>query len=124
MVHTCATTSTNLSFYQRSRTLSIFSACILPLLFICLSVSRSVDAFTKPFRNNLVSVNMVQPQQHSSLLYSGKPNPTINSASASLPVNGEHQTSICELPGDPSLILTTNVDLGSTKIDVMKGKTY
>ena len=28
----------------------------------------------------------------------------------------------CELPGDPSLILTTNVDLGAKKLDVMKGK--
>ena len=28
----------------------------------------------------------------------------------------------CNLPGDPSLILTTNVDLGSSKLDVMKGK--
>jgi hypothetical protein len=27
----------------------------------------------------------------------------------------------CQLPGDPSLILTTNVDLGSAKLDVMKG---
>lgn len=27
----------------------------------------------------------------------------------------------CQLPGDPSLILTTNVDLGSAKMDVMKG---
>jgi hypothetical protein len=28
----------------------------------------------------------------------------------------------CNLPGDPSLILTTNVDLGSSKLDIMKGK--
>jgi hypothetical protein len=28
----------------------------------------------------------------------------------------------CQLPGDPSLILTTNVDLGSAKLDVMKGE--
>ena len=27
----------------------------------------------------------------------------------------------CQLPGDPSLIITTNVDLGSAKLDVMKG---
>jgi hypothetical protein len=26
-----------------------------------------------------------------------------------------------DLPGDPSLILTTNVDLGAAKVDVMKG---
>lgn len=26
----------------------------------------------------------------------------------------------CQLPGDPSLILTTNVDLGDKKLDVMK----
>ena len=28
----------------------------------------------------------------------------------------------CDLPGDPSLILTTNVDLGAKKLDIMKGK--
>jgi hypothetical protein len=27
----------------------------------------------------------------------------------------------CDLPGDPSLILTTNVDLGSKKLEIMKG---
>jgi hypothetical protein len=26
------------------------------------------------------------------------------------------------LPGDPSLILTTNVDLGDKKLEIMKGK--
>jgi hypothetical protein len=30
-----------------------------------------------------------------------------------------HST-LCELPGDPSLILTTNVDLGEQKLAVMK----
>lgn len=28
----------------------------------------------------------------------------------------------CQLPGDPSLILTTNVDLGDKKLEIMKGK--
>jgi hypothetical protein len=28
----------------------------------------------------------------------------------------------CDLPGDPSLILTTNVDLGSKKLEIMKGE--
>ena len=28
----------------------------------------------------------------------------------------------CDLPGDPSLIIVTNVDLGDKKLDVMKGK--
>ena len=28
----------------------------------------------------------------------------------------------CDLPGDPSLILTTNVDLGDKKLEIMKGK--
>jgi len=27
----------------------------------------------------------------------------------------------CDLPGDPSLILTTNVDLAEKKMDIMKG---
>jgi hypothetical protein len=27
----------------------------------------------------------------------------------------------CLLPGDPSLILTTNVDLGAQKMEIMKG---
>ena len=30
-------------------------------------------------------------------------------------------TNICDLPGDPSLILTTNVDLGDKKMEIMKG---
>ena len=34
----------------------------------------------------------------------------------------QEHSSVCELPGDPSLILTTNVDLGSMKMDIMKGK--
>lgn len=28
----------------------------------------------------------------------------------------------CDLPGDPSLMLTTNVDLGSKKLEIMKGE--
>ena len=28
----------------------------------------------------------------------------------------------CDLPGDPSLMLTTNVDLGAKKLEIMKGK--
>lgn len=27
----------------------------------------------------------------------------------------------CSLPGDPSLLLTTNVDLGDQKLEIMKG---
>jgi hypothetical protein len=30
----------------------------------------------------------------------------------------------CDLPGDPSLILTTNIDLGDKKIEIMKGQLY
>jgi hypothetical protein len=33
---------------------------------------------------------------------------------------GEHP--FCQLPGDPSLILTTNVDLGDKKMEIMKGE--
>jgi hypothetical protein len=32
----------------------------------------------------------------------------------------DSQPSLCKLPGDPSLILTTNVDLGEQKLGVMK----
>ena len=28
----------------------------------------------------------------------------------------------CDLPGDPSLILTTNIDLGDKKVEIMKGQ--
>ena len=31
---------------------------------------------------------------------------------------------ICDLPGDPSLILTTNVDLGDKKLEIMKGEKW
>ena len=30
------------------------------------------------------------------------------------------ETNMCDLPGDPSLILTTNVDLGDKKMEIMK----
>ena len=33
--------------------------------------------------------------------------------------NIEHP--FCQLPGDPSLVLSTNVDLGNAKSDIMKG---
>ena len=37
--------------------------------------------------------------------------------------NKQHQEQhpFCDLPGDPSLILTTNVDLGAKKMEIMKG---
>ena len=37
------------------------------------------------------------------------------------PCNGG-QHPFAMLPGDPSLILTTNVDLGDKKLEIMKGK--
>ena len=36
------------------------------------------------------------------------------------PCVGEHPFN--KLPGDPSLILTTNADLGDKKMDIMKGR--
>lgn len=33
---------------------------------------------------------------------------------------GEGGHPFCQLPGDPSLILTTNVDLGAKKMEIMK----
>jgi hypothetical protein len=32
-----------------------------------------------------------------------------------------HAHPFCSLPGDPSLLLTTNVDLGDKKLEIMKG---
>lgn len=42
-------------------------------------------------------------------------------------MNGNNETPCAPhpfamLPGDPSLILTTNVDLGEKKLEIMKGK--
>ncbi|GKY97737.1 hypothetical protein MPSEU_000731900 [Mayamaea pseudoterrestris] len=34
--------------------------------------------------------------------------------------DNQQQHPFCHLPGDPSLILTTNVDLGDKKLDIMK----
>ena len=34
--------------------------------------------------------------------------------------NAEKEHPFCSLPGDPSLILTTNVDLGDKKMEIMK----
>lgn len=85
---------------------------------------KSVNSFSAPLPyiifNNIRYIgknfyNMVQ--QHSN----GQSSTTMSS-SASSRMTGEHHYSACELPGDPSLILTTNVDLGDTKMHVMKGK--
>ena len=42
-------------------------------------------------------------------------------AAAAAAATLEPGVNICDLPGDPSLILTTNVDLGDKKMDIMKG---
>jgi hypothetical protein len=34
------------------------------------------------------------------------------------------QDPICKLPGDPTFSLSTNVDLGDKKLDIMKGNVY
>jgi hypothetical protein len=67
----------------------------------------------------IVSSPTMQNQRVSSIFdQSG----ALNSVTTSVSTvdNEEQQNSVCELPGDPSLILTTNVDLGTAKIDIMK----
>jgi hypothetical protein len=73
-----------------------------------------------PFQNDQIRKSMVQYEQFNL----DKSSDRIASESAKLSVREDHDVSICDLPGDPSLLLTTNVDLGSTKIDVMKGTTH
>lgn len=76
----------------------------LPLILIILLVSRS-SAF-------------VQQQQHSS-------STSITEMSEEKPDQQQHATPhhpFCDLPGDPSLILTTNVDLGDKKMEIMKSE--
>jgi hypothetical protein len=38
------------------------------------------------------------------------------------PSSSNESHPFCLLPGDPSLILTTNVDLGDKKMEIMKGE--
>jgi hypothetical protein len=37
-------------------------------------------------------------------------------------LNNSDRHPFCDLPGDPSMILTTNVDLGTEKLAIMKGE--
>ena len=46
-------------------------------------------------------------------------NPTTPLANMAASVPGP-ETNMCDLPGDRSLILTTNVDLGDKKMEIMK----
>ena len=69
-----------------------------------------VEAFTDPH------VSSRSTSIFSSLTMSSSSDSTTPSAAAKL-----HHP-FCDLPGDPSLILTTNVDLGAKKLDIMKGK--
>lgn len=48
---------------------------------------------------------------------------TADMSSSNSQVDPTNRHPFCDLPGDPSLMLTTNVDLGSKKLDIMKGKT-
>ncbi len=104
-----ATRSTQSSFHLSNNKISLYPAF---LFFVLFGVSKSVNSFSAPTQYTHVSrifENMAQRQQTS--LYQSK-----------LPSRKDEHSSVCELPGDPSLILTTNVDLGSMKMDIMKGK--
>mmetsp|Transcript_17650 Transcript_17650/g.29983 ORF Transcript_17650/g.29983 Transcript_17650/m.29983 type:complete len:103 (+) Transcript_17650:21-329(+) len=43
-----------------------------------------------------------------------------NNLDSGLKMSANHEHPFCSLPGDPSLILTTNVDLGDKKMEIMK----
>jgi hypothetical protein len=89
---------------------------ILILLILSTSAFQSVNCFTIssiPFK----STTTMQDQQ-SSLSFDQLG--SLNAVSTSSSTNG----SVCDLPGDPSLILTTNVDLGTNKLDIMKGTSF
>ena len=122
-VFTCCR-STQPSLYQSKSFLALVSARIPLLLFVFFSVFKSANAFTTHLRFNALHlfVENMEQQQKPSLLHFDKPRVTSVSASTTLQVHEGHHISACELPGDPSLILTTNVNLGATKMDVMKGK--
>ena len=49
-------------------------------------------------------------------------NDKMDSTNDAATTNGGGEHPFCSLPGDPSLILTTNVDLGDKKMEIMKGK--
>ena len=58
----------------------------------------------------------------------GSPSSLMNSADGSAVPCGFTQAELganpSTLPGDPSLVLTTNVDLGDQKLEIMKGERY
>lgn len=103
------TRSTQSSFHLNNKKISVYTVLVFFLLF---GVSISVNSFSAPTQYSYVGkVFETMTQQHQTSL--SQPN--------FLSQKQEH-SSVCELPGDPSLILTTNVDLGSMKMDIMKGK--
>lgn len=102
------------SFLRRKRRTTMktlqYTLSLLITLVVVLTFSL-VEAFIDPHvssRSTSTSSSMTMSSSSS--------DPTTPSAAAT------PRHPFCDLPGDPSLILTTNVDLGAKKLDIMKGK--
>jgi hypothetical protein len=89
--------------YHNLKTMRLASLVTCVFLLVSLSTT-TVKSFTK------------SSLTHRSSSTSKKMAPTEDHDTASVP----HP--FCLLPGDPSLMLTTNVNLGAKKLEVMKGE--
>ena len=84
---------------------------IAVLVTLLLLASSLVNAFTDPHVSSSAAAFL---KSTSSLTMSSDHTTPSDAATPHHP--------FCDLPGDPSLILTTNVDLGAKKLEIMKGK--
>jgi hypothetical protein len=78
-----------------------------------LFISLAASAFVSP-ASSATATATATATAHSQAISSSSTTSHAMSASAHHP--------FCDLPGDPSLILTTNVDLGDKKMGIMKGE--
>ena len=62
----------------------------------------------------------IQQQQHQLVVQQTTSTEIMSAQSTSSEEHSDHP--FCHLPGDPSLILTTNVDLADKKMEIMKGE--
>jgi hypothetical protein len=97
--------------------ISTATTIVLLLVSSFLLLISPVDGFIAPHHSNqhLSTSDSIEMSMDSS---SSKEQQRQDDALGSAPPRHP----FCDLPGDPSLILTTNVDLGSKKLDIMKGK--
>ena len=104
-------------------------------LFVILFTATVAESFIVPVQTNKLASSSLSPASTSNKSRRGTQHywhttttaTTTTTSAAAQPDNMASSSSdnvphpFCQLPGDPSLILTTNVDLGDKKMEIMKG---